>query len=62
MLSRKLAGAIAGMVGVNTIIALTAYQGVPVEIALSGIAAVAGLGGFQVFRQARIDEAGGGAN
>ena len=55
--SRKLAGAIAAMVGVVVVVLVPAYFDVVVELSvqLAAIASVAGLSGFQIMRQAEID-------
>ena len=55
--SRKLAGAIAAMVGVVVVVLVPAYFDVVVELSvrLAAIASVTGLGGFQIMRQAEID-------
>lgn len=55
--SRKLAGAIAAMLSVVGLVIGSAVVGnVPAEVLLTAIVAVTGLGGYQVGRQARIDE------
>lgn len=55
--SRKLAGALAAMLAVvGIVIGSAVVGGVPVEVELTAIAAVSGLGGYQIQRQARIDE------
>lgn len=59
MTSRKLAGAIAAILGIVGIVVIAAYQGAELSLTLTAVGAVAGLGGYQVMRQARIDEAEG---
>lgn len=55
--SRKLAGAMAAMLAVvGIVIGSAVVGGVPVEVELTAITAVTGLGGYQIRRQARIDE------
>jgi hypothetical protein len=54
--SRKLLGAVSGMVGVVAIVALCGFRAIDEITAQLGITAVAGLGGFQIYRQALIDE------
>lgn len=57
LMSRKLAGALAAMLCiVGVTIGSAVVGGVPLEVELTAIATIAGLGGFQVQRQARIDE------
>jgi len=59
-MSKKLIGAIAGMIAVVAIVALTAWQVVDKDIALLAITAVTGLGGYQIARQATLDANGKG--
>lgn len=55
--SRKLVGAIAAMLSVVGLVIGSAVVGnVSTEVLLTAIGAVTGLGGYQVQRQARIDE------
>ena len=57
-MSRKLSTVICGVVGVLGIILGSALIGdVVTEIQVTGIASVAGICGFNVFRQAAIDKA-----
>ena len=58
-MSKKLIGAIAGMVAVTGIVALTAWQVVDKDIVMLAIIAVTGLGGYQIARQATLDANGG---
>jgi hypothetical protein len=54
-MSKKLAGAVAAMIAVVGIVALTAFRIVDPQIAALGIVTVAGLGGYQVQQQAKLD-------
>ena len=55
-MSRKLAGAVAAMLSiVGIVIGSAVVGGVPVEVQLTAIGAISGLGGYQVWRQARVD-------
>jgi hypothetical protein len=55
--SRKLAGAIAGMLSIVGVVIGSAVVGaVPLEVQLTSVGLLAGLGGYQISRQARIDE------
>ena len=57
-MSRKLVGAISAMASVIIIIALTGFKVVDPQIAALGIVTVAGLGGYQVQQQAKLDQNG----
>ena len=57
MSSRKLAGAIAAMLCiVGTVLGAAVIGGVPDDVLLTGISLIAGLGGFQIMRQAHTDD------
>jgi hypothetical protein len=61
--SRKLAGVIAAIMGVvGLVLGLAVIHPLALteatEVVLTAIVAVAGLGGFQIYRQGRIDEVG----
>ncbi len=57
--SRKLAGAVAAILAVVGItIGSAVVGGVPLEVQLTAIAAVTGLGGYNITRQAQIDMLG----
>lgn len=57
--SRKLAGAIAGMLSIVGMVIGSAVVGdVPLAVQLTAMPLLAALGGYQVARQARIDELG----
>jgi hypothetical protein len=57
ILSRKLIGAVAGMAAIVGVVLGSAVVGsVPGDVQLYAIALIAGLGGFQIMRQAQIDE------
>ncbi|KKN22932.1 hypothetical protein LCGC14_0910070 [marine sediment metagenome] len=55
--SRKLAGAVAGMIAIVVIVLGSAQLGnVPEDLQRTGMLLVAALTGYQVFRQANQDE------
>lgn len=56
MTSRKLAGAIAAMLTIaGIVIGSAVVGGVPIEVEMTAVLTVAGLGGYQIKRQADID-------
>lgn len=56
LLSRKLVGAVVGMGAIVGVVIGSALVGsVPDDVQFSAIALIAGLGGFQIMRQAEID-------
>ncbi len=56
--SRKLMGTCMAIIAIVAVYALNAFNTIDKEVTLMAVGAITGLGGFQVYRQALLDQNG----